>query len=349
MQSAISMKKTLSIVYVGSLDKRSNSYRRFNTLLLLGHQVMGIDNDEYISTGVFSRLHYHLNFGPGIRKLNKEIRACIKINTPDLLLVDNKPYLTANSLRWIKRHYPAIKVANLITDDPTGKYKQTWRLCLQTAALYDVQFVQRAVNIEELRKKGAKRVELCYRSYDPAFHRPIELNEHDKRKFQCAVGFIGTYEAEREEFIAYLIESGISVKVVGDGWPKGKFWNIISPYYDGPSVYGEEYVKRINGMGIALHFLRHVNRDQQDSRTFEIPACGVFMLAERSILHETFFLEHQEAEFFISKEELLQKVCYYLNHETEKKQIALNGFNRSSSSKYDHSARLEKVLEQIFE
>jgi spore maturation protein CgeB len=69
-------------------------------------------------------------------------------------------------------------------------------------------------------------------------------------------------------------------------------------------VYEEEYIKTINGMEIALHFLRHGNRDEQDSRTFEIPACKVFMIAESSELHLQLFKENEEAVFFSSKKEL---------------------------------------------
>ncbi len=343
------MDQQLFILYVGSLDEHSNSYRRFKTLSQLGHIVTGINTEQYVSGGIFTRFHYHLNIGPGINKLNKKVMEAIHRRVPDLLLVDNKPYITLSSLKQIKKKYPGIKIVNMITDDPTGRYKRTWRICLQTAYLYDVQFVQRAVNINELKNYGARHVELCYRSYDPEFHRPVVLTDKEKNKYQCAVGFIGTYESEREEFIAYLIQNGIPVQITGDGWPKGKYWSIISSHYTGPSVYGEEYVKRINGMDIALHFLRHLNRDQQDSRTFEIPACGVFMLAERSELHERFFKENAEAVLFDTKPELLEKVKYYLDNGIERKAIAAKGLQRCRESQYDHKAKLAEVIRSVFQ
>jgi len=342
------MIKALNILYVGSLGLRSNSLRRFKTLSLLGHHTRGINIDPLIYKSAFSRLHYHFNIGPGVSRLNKEIISVVKSAAPDLLLIDNKPFVSSRTLRKLKVLAPNMKIVNLITDDPTGQYRYAWSKCLKSASLYDCHFVQRQVNVKELKAEGARRVEICYRSYDPGFHRRIELNDADKLTYGAEVGFIGTYEANREAYIAYLIENDIPVSVTGDGWPGGKHWNIIKPYYKGPSVYGEPYVKTINGMKIALHFLRQANRDEQDSRSFEIPACSVFMLAESSDLHRSLFEDGKEAVFFQSKEEMLEKLKYYLAHDKEREKIADAGFERGLKSGYDHTSRLKMVIDTVF-
>ena len=342
------MKDQLDILYTGSLDPFSNSFRRYRTLEMLGHQTIGIDTDHFILGSLFTKIHYHLNIGPGIHSLNNQIIKTIKGHSIDLLLVDNKSYITKRTLTKIKSISPKTKIVNIITDDPGIGNKRSWRLALETAAFFDMHFVQRVPNIAELKSYGAKDVALCFRSYDPHFHRPIKLSPEENKVFHAAVGFIGTYEEDRESFIAYLIKNGIPVRVVGDSWAKGKYWNLVQPFYGGPSIYGEDYIRNINGMDIALHFLRKANRDEQDSRTFEIPACGKFMLAERSPLHTQFFVENEEAVFFDSKEDLLEKVKYYLLHEDERNRIAYNGMQRCKSSGYDHESRLKKVIDTIF-
>src|SRR5690606_19372291 len=131
------------------------------------------------------------------------------------------------------------KLAGLITDDPFCKQKFTWRLTKTTAPLMDYIFVQRPENINEFKSIGAKNVGICYRSFDPEFNRPITLNELDKNKYGCRVGFVGTYEEDRASFIAFLIENGIKVNVTGDGWPGQKYWDLVKPFYKGASIYGE--------------------------------------------------------------------------------------------------------------
>lgn len=337
----------MKILYVGSLNKESNSYRRFKTLAGLGVETQGIDTDMFIYNGIFVKLHHHLNIGPGVYMLNRKVIEKLFSFKPDVLYVDNKPFLTSATLRRVKKLFPGLKIVNVITDDPFGKYGRSWRLCKITALHYDLHFVQRRANVEELKECGARRVEICYRSFDPELHRPVQFSESAFEKYHCSVGFIGTHEENRETSIAFLIKNGIPVKVVGNDWPGCKNWDIIRPHYKGPSVYGEEYIRHINGMDIALHFLRHANRDEQDSRSFEIPACGVFMIAERSEVHQSLFRENEEVIFFSSDQELLDKVNFYLQHKEERERIAQSALKRSLTEGYSHEGRLKDILSKI--
>ena len=337
----------LKVLYIGSMEIHSNSFGRYRTLKELGLELQSVDIDKTIYQSIFSPIHHRMNFGPGIYRLNKAVRNAIRDFDPQLIWVDNKPFITAATIQFSRHRSESVKWINLVTDDPTHRYRRAWRLFKSTASLYDNHFVQRPENIAEVQAYGARNVDLCFRSFDPSFHRPVKLDVMEYEKYKSPVGFIGTYEEQRERSIAYLIKNGIHVQVTGDGWPNGSQWSFIKPYYTGPSVYGEEYIKRLNGMDIALHFLRHANRDGQDSRTFEIPACGVFMLAERSELHRQFFLEDKESAFFGSDEELLQKVLFFSKNHESRKKIAENGYLRCISSGYNHKSRLESVLQLV--
>jgi spore maturation protein CgeB len=173
------------------------------------------------------------------------------------------------------------------------------------------------------------------------------LSSIDQSKYAAEVGFIGSYAAARCNSIASLIRAGIDVAIRGDGWQQAAKWSLLKPHWRGPSIYGDEYAKAISGMEIALHFLRRENRDEQDSRTFEIPACGSFMLAERSDAHERLFQEGQEAVFFDDDSDLLEKVRYYQNRPAERNRIAQAGRKRCVEDGYDHRARLLELLARV--
>lgn len=342
------MDRNLRLLYIGSLASWSNSSRRYKALAQLSN-AEALDTDPYILAKYISGFQHHINKGPGIYLLNRKIRKLVKKQQLDIVWVDNKSYLTTKTLDFIKKQQSSVKIVNLITDDPFGKFSRSWSLFKKAIRLYDAFFVQRRINIEELSMHGAKKVELCYRSFDPEFERPLILSEDETKLYGANVGFVGTYENVRASFIAYLIENGIPVSVTGNDWPDGQYWDIIKPYYRGPSVFNEDYIKAINGLDIALHFLRHANRDEQDSRTFEIPACKRFMLAERSEVHTQLFKENEEAVFFSSKEELLEKVKRFMADPAERERIALNGYNRCFKSGYTHLERMKTVLERIIE
>ena len=114
-------------------------------------------------------------------------------------------------------------------------------------------------------------------------------------------------------------------------------------------IYNEDYAKALCATKINLCFLRKINRDLHTSRTMEIPACGGFMLAERTSEHQELFEENKEAVFFDNNnpKKLLEKVRYYLEHEEEREAIAKAGRKRCLKSGYSHHDRLAWMLKQI--
>jgi spore maturation protein CgeB len=74
---------------------------------------------------------------------------------------------------------------------------------------------------------------------------------------------------------------------------------------------------------------------------------GGFLLGDRSDEHLEFFEEGKEAEFFDSPEEYLEKIDYYLGHETDRMRIAEAGYLRCMSSGYSYDDRLRSVLNEL--
>ncbi len=339
----------MNILYIGELYYGSTCLMRMNALKSLGHYVNVIDILPSSSKlkKVIDRINYRLIYKFDFEKLNTKIIREFKNGNYNLVWIDKGKRIFTETLKNIKKLNPSVKIIHINPDDPFGKFRTGWGNFIKSIPYYDIHFVAREVNVPEYQALGAKRVYVYDRSFDPEIHKPIELTVEEKKKYGCKVGFIGSWAVEREKSIAYLIGNGIEVAIWGNGWQKGKYWSKLKKYWRGPGLDGIEYAKAINGMDIALHFLRKENRDEQDSRTFEIPACGTFMLAERTKKHEEFFKENEEAVFFDNDDELLEKVKYYLSNSELKSKIALNGLNRSLNSGYSHKERLSKIISLI--
>jgi spore maturation protein CgeB len=111
-------------------------------------------------------------------------------------------------------------------------------------------------------------------------------------------------------------------------------------------LFGEDYSRAICATKININFLRKINRDEVTSRSVEIPACGGFMLAERTGRHSSFFKEGEEAEFFSSQQELLEKVWQYLENDPARAKIAMAGYQRCIKSGYSMCTQLSTMLAQ---
>jgi spore maturation protein CgeB len=134
----------------------------------------------------------------------------------------------------------------------------------------------------------------------------------------------------------------LNVRIVGP-WPAAFLERAIS--HTPAAALGDEYARAICSFKIALGFLRKNNRDQHTSRSIEIPACGAFMLAERSEEHAALFVEGREAEFFSSADELIDKARYYLEHHEQRERIAAAGRTRCLTSGYSNRERMARMLQ----
>ena len=84
--------------------------------------------------------------------------------------------------------------------------------------------------------------------------------------------------------------------------------------------------------------------DGHAMRTFEIPACGGFMLAERTEEHMELFDEGKEADFFGPPEELGDKVRYYLKHDSKRMRMSEAAYQRVTTGRNTYKDRLEQIL-----
>ena len=113
-----------------------------------------------------------------------------------------------------------------------------------------------------------------------------------------------------------------------------------------PPVWENEYADVVQSSCINLGFLRKINRDQQTTRSVEIPACGSFLLAERTDEHELLFKEGIEAEYFSSDLELIEKIKYFLLNVERRECIAQAGYNKSLEYGYSYEARFNRLLNE---
>jgi len=263
----------------------------------------------------------------------------------DILFVVKGNEIHPWTLRRLKAKYPHLTMINWSLDDMYAWHNRSLFYSFSLDR-YDLVVTTKSYNVEELKSMGAKKVLFTYQAYSKDIHKP----QHCDGTFDHDIVFIGYPEKERYASILYLADHGFRVDIYGypSAWKKRPFCTkhpniVIHPR----GLYGEEYAKALSCAKISLCFLRKINRDQHTSRSIEIPACGGFMLAERTKEHMELFEENEEAVFFETDEELLKKVRYFLKNEKERKQIAEAGLKRCMESDYSYDHMVDKILDAV--
>jgi spore maturation protein CgeB len=245
-------------------------------------------------------------------------------------------------LRQIRAAQPACRIIGFSLDDMMNSANQSDRF-LRSLPLYDWYITNKSYNVAELKSLGCPRVIFMDNGFDPATHRPVPVTADERKWLGGPVGFVGQWEPDRAQSLRSLARAGVPVRVWGYTWDRMK---AVLPglILENQPVWGDDYAKAICAFDVNLCFLRKVNRDRQTTRSLEIPACGAFMLAERTDEHLRLFEEGKEAEFFSDDRELLAKTRYFLEHPQERLKIAQGGYERCIRSGYSYPERLRQVL-----
>src|ERR1700679_3842053 len=130
-------------------------------------------------------------------------------------------------------------------------------------------------------------------------------------------------------------------------------WNVrldaeaAQAHYRGRELYGKDYREAVWRSRINLSFITHSNQDEFVHKSFEIAACGGFLLAERSAGHEARFVEGEEAVFFTGFEECAEKIRRYLPDEAARDRIAKAGRERAGRDGDGNDAQGARIVEVL--
>lgn len=340
----------MNIIYVGPLVHGGTCLQRLKALEHLGHQVLPVDTrpsevaarERYFGERVWRRL-----LGPrDLARANSRILRLAAAQRPQVLWVDKGLTIRPETLQRVRSAAPGLVRVSYSPDDMLNPKNQSRRY-VAGIPLYDLHVTTKSYNVVELQSLGARRVLFVDNAFCPFVHRPLTVTPEEQARLGGQVGFIGQFEEDRAWLLLFLAEQGLPVKVWGD-WPRRKRRRHPNLQVMGTPVWGDDYARAISSFDINLAFLHKGNRDLQTQRSVEIPACGGFMLGERTAEHAHLFQEGVEAEFFASRQELLEKVRYYLNNPGRRQEIAAAGRRRCLEGGYSNVDRLRGILQQIF-
>jgi len=257
---------------------------------------------------------------------------------PDIIIILKGLFVSAENVRAMRES--GAWVININHDDFFSQNNNNWSV-IQRAAIpaYNYLLTTRLVNVEEIRPQNSN-VDFFPFAYYPRIHRPVPIPEHEQKTWGVDVVFVGTWERERCQLLEYLVtQVPARYAIYGSQWDKVGRRSPLKPFLHTTTIVMDEMAKAIGGAKLSLAFLRKKNRDDYTQRTFEIPACGGVLLAERTPMHSSIYKEGEEAEFFDpnSPDELTQKVSLLLKD--KERQDSLRRRGRAALLRQQHTYR----------
>lgn len=314
----------------------------------LGIRAELFDTHSYIPTNLAGRLEQRYLFGPHIGEVNRIVLERTTEMHPDVVHFYQGHHYHAETIAQVAK---ATFASGSHCDDPFGRLdRREYRLLMKALPEYDGYHVNRQCNVAEAAAYGIQRVRVLMTYYIPWLHYPCSLSAKEQQNFGSDVVFAGHVEPDlRIECLARVVRAGLKCRIFGGErqWKSALPSNLYRAVRPTPNVRGSDYRRALCASKIGACFFSKWNRDQYTNRSWEIPACGVFLLSERTPAMQELYCEGEEAEFFDSPEEFIDKVHFYLRNETARKQVAAAGYARVIASGNDIHSRMKQWLTDV--
>lgn len=149
----------------------------------------------------------------------------------------------------------------------------------------------------------------CIGMWTPA--NEINFNPQEELIDVAFLGQIGSYRSYRKDTLFFLMKNNIA------GFYSG-FDRDSQPSH-------EEYFDILGKAKIGINFSYSVDRHQLKGRVFDIMLSGALLIEQENSQIACYFNDGEDYISFSSKEDLLNKIKYYLANDDERKKIARSG------------------------
>lgn len=252
------------------------------------------------------------------KRINQEFIRHVQSNTYDCIFVITGWHLKPETIDIVKRYTKCI--VNWSMEELFNKVFSSF-INPESYQRYDCIFSPRRHLFGFYYSKGIKRLEyLPFFYYDG--HHPIIVSESEREIWGSDIAFFGTWSKDREKAINTL--KGLNVKIWGSHWYKASkdFKNEFT--LTNKMAWVQDMSKVVNSTKIIIDVLTKAQKDQINMKNYQIPACGGFLLTDRTDEILSLFEEGKEIVCYSTLNELRKKCEYYLAHDDERRVIANN-------------------------
>lgn len=318
------------------------------SLRRLGHLVKDVDAQLYSPPwrNPAGRVGLRLLRNRLIEELNGRILRDAELFLPEILLIYKGTHVEPETIEQLRRK--GVWCYNYFPDSSFFTHGE--RL-IQTLQECDCIFYTKPNHETYLVALGAREGHFVRHGYDPQLHRIRPVDERKRQELGHDVLVIGTHNAHKESILTALADRcpDLDLGVWGNLWEENCQSPTVRGTIRGSALEGELYVDAIRSARINLALMSGPVQgapggDETSTRTFEIPACGGFMIHERSPELDRLFVEGEEVVGFETAEELVTEIQRYLEDDEGRARIARAGHERCVPA-YSYDERMRDLIE----
>ncbi len=328
----------MRILVVGAFSSDPTHYTYATSfqraLIVLGHTVE-IYNTR--PTGIFAYVQHHHD--------TALVRASHKF-CPHVIFLIKAETIAAQTLRRIKQLI-SCAIINFYTDNPFTLWNNNSNAkVLERLPEIDCFLSWSKMLMSPLISAGCRHLCSFPFAYDETiFNNHGTLAAHEQEAYTADVCFVGSWEPEREHWLAQLHHQcpHVALAIWGNGWQEECRDLSLKSCIRSAAIYHEKLIKVLRSSKIILNFIRTQNMTSHNMRTFEVPASGGFLLTQRTTEQACdYFKEGESIACFGNLEELVNKVTLYLRHDGIRQHIAQQGHQQAQEF------TLTRQLQQYF-
>ncbi|MER8479334.1 glycosyltransferase [Mesorhizobium sp. M1163] len=338
------------MVTTGIFSPGSTSYGLAEGFRQMGWLVQEVDMLHYLPKvvkGKLGRIGRRLVLSGGDSAFVRDTIENCRLLKPDFVLIGKGALFDRGSLREIKKH------SELLVNYYPDFHFNHRGLDTESFGEYDLFITTKTFHVEYLKELiGAEKVRYVPHGYVPSVHQPVleALSEGD---YATDILYVGNWSAYKQRWLEDLIklDPKLDLTIGGNRWSE----NIGGSVLVRKRLLGERadlayaaavQTARIN---VAIHFGPGPNgwQDKVSTRTFEIPACGGFMLHIDNDEVREFFEPGLEIDVFSCGEELNDKVRFYLGRPDLRAKMIQRAYERAVPhySYVDRAKAISNILE----
>jgi spore maturation protein CgeB len=308
------------------------------TLQRMGHGVTSVQglrtrhHGRKLATAFWSYLPKAI---PAVeRTVFREVVEQVGAVQPDLVLVTYGS-MPPEAVCDLKRACGA-KIVCWYTDPVTNLYRHYLH-----ASEFDFVFLKEPFLVRALREKLGLNAFYLPECCNPVWHRPLDVNDDDREKYGCDLAAQGTLHYYRARMLEIFAD--YDLKIWGRNCPA---WlnSPVKKNYPNRFVAESEKAKAFRSAKIIVNTMHCAEIEGVNCTLFEAAGCGAFQIADWKPALPDLFEPGREIVTFGTRQELKEKVDYYLAHPEERREIARRACARAHR---DHT--YEKRLQEMFE